>query len=470
MEERQATFPLRHETISLRLYNQGALRRRGQFANAMTTNIQEAAASEPAIVPTRTDSIEQIQRRTVRVLALAQVFGGIGAAAGAAVGALLAADLATESLSGLSSTASVIGTAFIAIPVSRVMNERGRRPGLQLAYLIGICGALLVVSGAVVDFFPLALLGLFLTGGGYAAGLQSRYAAADLATAERRGRDLSSVVWATTIGSVLGPNLADPMGDFAERISIPSLAGPYLLTVMVFIIAAMLISILLRPDPLLTAQALQMKESGAASPTQRRNIPIREAFVYIRNIPAASLGLLSMAIGQSVMVAVMSMTPVHLKHGDADLRIIGFVISGHITGMYIASPLVGWAVDRFGRRPIIILGGAILLISFMIAGTASGHESLQLGVGLFMLGLGWSCTLIGGSTLLTESIPIDDRASIQGAADLMMGMSGATAGLTAGLIVGLGSYSLLNLVAVLLVVPLIVLAVRFGYRPAPAPA
>ncbi|MGD9711410.1 MAG: MFS transporter [Thermomicrobiales bacterium] len=406
----------------------------------------------------------------MRILAFAQVFGGIGAAAGAAVGALLAADLATESLSGLSSTASVIGTAFIAVPVSRVMNERGRRPGLQLAYAIGIGGALLVVLGAILDFFPVALLGLFLTGGGYAAGLQSRYAAADLASAERRGRDLSSVVWATTIGSVLGPNLADPMGNLAERIGVPSLAGPYLLTVCVFIIAGLLISMLLRPDPLLVARGVQAEVTGIAEPAKRRNVPLREAFAYIRGIPAASLGLTSMAIGQSVMVAVMSMTPVHLKHGGADLRIIGFVISGHITGMYIASPLVGWAVDRFGRRPIIILGGVILLISFMIAGTASGHESLQLGIGLFLLGLGWSCTLIGGSTLLTESIPVDDRASMQGAADLLMGISGASAGLTAGLIVGLGSYAMLNVIAVLLVVPLIVLAVRFRYQQAFATA
>jgi len=353
--------------------------------------------------------------------------------------------------------------------VSRVMNDHGRRPGLLLAYAIGVGGALLVVLGAILGFFPVALAGLFLTGGGYAAGLQSRYAAADLASPDRRGRDLASVVWATTIGSVLGPNLADPMGNLAERIGVPSLAGPYLLTVCVFIIAGALISVFLRPDPLLLAHAIRADSTGVAEPAKRRNVPLLEAFAYIRSIPAASLGLMSMAIGQSVMVAVMSMTPVHLKHGDADLRIIGFVISGHITGMYIASPLVGWAVDRFGRRPIIILGGVILLAAFMVAGTASGHQSLQLGVGLFLLGLGWSCTLIGGSTLLTESLPVDERASMQGAADLLMGISGAAAGLTAGLIVGLGSYAMLNVVTILLVVPLIALAVRHGYRVAPEP-
>ena len=405
-----------------------------------------------------------IQQRTVRVLAATQIFGGIGAAAGAAVGALLAAELATESLSGLSSTASVIGTAFIAIPVSRLMNARGRRPGLLFAYSIGILGAMLVVAGAALDFFPLALLGLFATGGGYTAGLQSRYAAADLAMPARRGRDLSTVVWATTIGSVLGPNLADPMGNLAERIGIPSLAGPYLLTVVVFTLAALLVGLFLTPDPLLTARAIHNEATGQAAGTRPRDRSIREVVELIASIPPATLGLVAMAIGQSVMVAVMSMTPVHLKHGDADLRIIGFVISGHITGMYIASPLVGMLSDRIGRRPVIIAGGVILLTSFMIAGTASGHESLQLGIGLFTLGLGWSCTLIAGSTLLTESVPVDERPNIQGAADLIMGMSGASAGLLAGLVVGLGSYALLNLLAVVLVVPLIALAVRAGYQ------
>ena len=411
-----------------------------------------------------TASQPEVQGRVVRVLAAAQIFGGIGAAAGAAVGALLAAELATESLSGLSSTASVIGTAFIAIPIARVMNARGRRPGLLLAYAIGIIGAMLVVAGAVLDFFPLALLGLFATGGGYTAGLQSRYAAADLASSERRGRDLSTVVWATTIGSVLGPNLADPMGNLAERFGIPSLAGPYLLTVVVFAVAALLVSTFLRPDPLLTARAIHNEATGLAAGTRPIDRSVREGMTLITSIPAATLGLLAMVIGQAVMVAVMSMTPVHLKHGDADLRIIGFVISGHITGMYIASPLVGVISDRIGRRPVVIAGGVILLVSFMIAGSASGHESLQLGVGLFTLGLGWSCTLIAGSTLLTESIPAESRPNIQGTADLMMGICGASAGLLAGLVVGLGSYAMLNVIAVLLVVPLITLAVRAGYQ------
>lgn len=405
--------------------------------------------------------IHATQQRIVRVLAAAQVLGGIGVAAGAAVGALLAADLATESLSGLAAASSVIGAAIFAIPVSRIMNQHGRRPGLLLAYAIGIVGALLVVVGAVIGQFPVALLGLVAMGGGTTAGLQSRYAATDLATPERRGRSLSTVVWATTVGSVLGPNLSEPMGNFAETIGVPRLAGPYLMTIGVFSISAAMIGLLLRPDPLITAREELARTTGLATGPALQT-SIRAVIGSISSVPPAILGLVSMAAGHAVMVAVMSMTPVHLQHDGASLRIIGFVISGHITGMYIASPLVGMAADRFGRRSVIISGGFVLLASLVIAGTATGHESTQLGIGLFLLGLGWSCTLIGGSTLLTESVPVDNRPNVQGTADLIMGIAGAGAALLSGVVVGLGSYGLLNLLAALLVIPMLVLAVRKG--------
>jgi MFS family permease len=414
--------------------------------------------------PDASSSVPDTQRRIVRVLAAAQILGGIGVAAGAAVGALLAADLSMESLSGLSSASSTIGAALIALPVARVMTLRGRRPGLLLAYAIGILGAITVVTGAALSLFPLALLGLMLTGGGQTAGLQSRYAATDLAAPETRGRALATVVWATTVGSVLGPNLAEPMGNLAERFGVPRLAGPYMLTVVVFILAAAVIALMLRPDPLDVARTLHIERAGGAR--LARQASVGEAVRLVRTIPPALLGFLAMAIGQAVMVAVMSMTPVHLQHGEASLRIIGFVISGHITGMYIASPLVGIAADRIGRRPVIVAGGAILLASFLIAGTASGHESAQLAVGLFLLGLGWSCTLIAGSTLLTESIPAQERPNVQGTADLLMGIAGASAGLLSGLVVGLGSYALLNLICAVLVVPLVAATLRSAPRTA----
>jgi MFS family permease len=405
-----------------------------------------------------------VHRRVLRVLAVAQIFGGIGVATGAAVGALLAADLSSDAFSGVASASGVIGAAIIALPVARLMAVQGRRPGLLLAYAIGIIGALLVVAGATLRFFPLALLGLIMAGGGTTATLQSRYAATDLADPRHRGRSLATVVWATTIGSVLGPNLADPMGDVAEWVGIPRLAGPYLLTVAVYALSAALVALLLRPDPLIVARAIEDETRTDAS-APRLRLTMRQGLDVITSRPAALLGLTAMALGHAVMVAVMSMTPVHLRHSDASLRVIGLVISVHITGMYVASPLVGMAADRYGRRPVIVLGTLILLSAFAFAGLASGHEARQLGIGLTLLGLGWSCTMIAGSTLLTESVPLEVRPSVQGTADLLMGIAGAGAGLLSGVVVGFGSYALLNVITAMLIVALLGWTLRSLRRP-----
>lgn len=424
--------------------------------------LAESAVIETPVVAWSLDEIAAVQRRTVGVLAISQVLGGLGTGSVAAVGALLAADLATESLSGLSSAGSVVGAALIALPVARIMQERGRRPGLQIAYAIGVVGTLIVVLGARLDSFAIAMIGVVLTGAGMTAGLQSRYAATDLAAANRRGRSLSTVVWATTVGSVLGPNLASPMGSFAESIGIPRLAGPYLLTSAVFLLAAVMISVLLRPDPLLVSREVRIAagERGASDAARRR--PVGETFAMIRQIPAALLGLCSVVIGHAVMVSVMSMTPVHLQHDGASLEIVGIIISAHITGMYVASPLVGIGVDRYGRRPVMLVGVLLLLGACAFAGTSTGHETVQLGIGLTLLGLGWSCTLIAGSTLLTDSVPVEERPSAQGATDLLMGVAGASAALLSGVIVGFGSYAMLAIAASILVFALATVALRPG--------
>jgi MFS family permease len=402
------------------------------------------------------------QRRTVAVLAATQVLGGVGVAVGVAVAALLAAALATDSMSGLAGSASVVGAALLAVPVSRFMDARGRRAGLALAYLLGVVGALAVVASAFAHSFPGALVGMLLFGGATTAGLQARYAATDLAEPARRGAALSTVVWATTVGAVLGPNLAGPVGDLAERLGVPPLAGPFLLSAVAFGLAAASLVVLLRPDPLRLARTLRGgRTSGAGGePAFRPRGSVRTAVRLIRRTPAALLGLAAITVGHAAMVGVMSMTPVHLHHGGASLRVIGAVISFHIAGMYAASPLVGRAADRVGRRTVVVAGAVLLLSALAVSGTASGDDATRLAAGLTLLGLGWSCTLIAGSTLLTEAVPAGSRPAVQGAADLVMGIAGATAGVLAGVVVGYGSYGLLTVVTAVPVVPLAVAALR----------
>lgn len=411
------------------------------------------AAGDVPVSPT----VARVQRRTLLVLVGAQILVGLGVAIGIAVGSLLAADLAgTASLAGLAATAAVAGTALLAAPVSRVMDRHGRRRGLVLAYVVAATGAGVVVLAGIVESFPLALLGLVLFGGGSAGNLQARFVAVDLATVRNRGTALSIVVWAATVSGVVGPNLADPAGQFAGRLGLDHLSGPFLLSLVSFAGAAVVIWALLRPDPLLLARA----ERGDDLTVVRPRTSVRAALRIVAAHQSAMLGLGAIAVGHAAMVGVMTMTPVHMEHGGATLRVIGLVISVHIAGMFAFSPLVGMAADRIGRRPVIVAGTVLLLVACAVSGTAAEHDSTQLGIGLTLLGLGWSCTLVAGSTLLTESIPVDARPSVQGASDVVMNVAGAAASIVAGVVVAGIGFGWLALFTAIAVLPLAAAALR----------
>ncbi|MBM7081694.1 MFS transporter [Micromonospora humidisoli] len=417
-------------------------------------------------VPARPD-VAPIQRRTLRLLVATQTIGGVGVAIGISVGALLAARVAGTAVAGLAQSCGVVGAALLAVPVTRIMNGHGRRPGLVVAYLTGAVGALLVVLATVTGGVPLLFLGMLLFGGGTAANLQARYTAVDLAEPARRGRQLSLVVWATTIGSVAAPNFAALADRVTHAWGLPSLAGPFAFSAAAFGLAAVVLLLLLRPDPLLTARRLAAAEAGtppgAAAPAPGgRRAGMRAAWRVVRGRPAARLGIAAVAVGHLVMVAVMAMTPVRLgeSHSDADvLRVVGIVLSVHIAGMYAFSPVVGWLTDRWGRRAVILVGVGTLLSACAVAGTA-GHHTPRLSVGLALLGLGWSATMVAGSTLLSEAVPSRVRPSVQGLSDLTMGLAGAGAAAASGFVMRVAGYPTLTLLAAIAVVPLLALALR----------
>jgi MFS family permease len=412
-----------------------------------------------ALSETRTEQrldVRRLQRRTLTVLILSQMIGGIGVAIGIAVGALLAKRMGGVAISGLGQSSLVVGAALLAVPVTRLMTRRGRRPGLTLAYLIGAIGAALVLAAAVWGSVPLLFAGLFLFGGGNAANYQARYSAVDLADPARRARQLSWVVWATTIGSVAGPNLAQAADDSVARFGAVQYSGPFAFSAVAFLVAGLLVFVLLRPDPLLTARSL----ASASTPVAPK-VGLAAAAREVLASPAARLGVAAVAMGHLVMVGVMAMTPVHIDeagHPDT-LRIVGLVLSVHIAGMYALSPVTGWVTDRIGRRPVILIGVALLVAACAVAGTA-GHDTVRLTLGLSLLGLGWSCTMVAGSTLLTESVGVTNRASVQGLSDLVMGVAAASAGALSGLVVAWSSYATLTVLAAVATVPLIALALR----------
>jgi MFS family permease len=413
--------------------------------------------------------LSAVQRRTVGLLFLTQVIGGVGLAVAGSVGALLAAEIAGVSLSGVAQSLSVIGAALFAVPAATIVVRHGRRPSLATGYGLAAVGALLVVAAAMRGSVPFLFAGFFLLGCASAAGYQARYAAVDLATDALRGRHLSLVVWATTIGAILGPSLAAPAGAAGQRYGVPTLAGPFIFSALLFVVAVVVLLLLLRPDPAVVARGLTESPTSVSSRTRHG---VRAALPVVLALPAARLGVGAMAIGHAVMVAVMAMTPVHIRSAGHDaahtLRLVGLILSAHIAGMFALAPVFGWLTDRVGRRPVVGLGIGLLLAACAVA-RAAGQDPVQLGVGLMLLGQGWSATMVAGSTMLSEAVPVELRASSQGLSDLAMGLAGATAGALSGVVLEHWGYPTLAGLAALATAPLIVMMIAgFSARRTPS--
>ena len=404
-----------------------------------------------------------LQRRTLRVLLVSQVLAGAGLAAGVTVGALLAEDmLGSAGLAGLPAGLLTLGSAAAAVGVGRLSQRAGRRPGLAAGYVVGAVGGAGVVLAAAIDSVPLLLLSLLLYGSGTATNLQARYAGADLAAPGRRGRAVSTVLVATTLGAVAGPNLVRPMGSVAARLGIPELAGPFLLASAAYALAAVVVSTQLRPDPLLTARALADEAARSA---------VTPPVVAPTDVVLLRLGATAMILTQLVMVGIMTMTPVHMRDHGHGLGAAGLVISLHILAMFGPSPITGALVDRVGRRPLIAAGGVTLLCAGLLAAAAPPDSVGLLALALVLLGLGWNLGLVAGTALLTDALPLERRARTQGTVDLGVALAGATGGIGSGLVVAASSYAALGLAGGLVAFALVpsLLVLRAAGPPPAAP-
>jgi MFS family permease len=410
-----------------------------------------AASSTPVDTTT-------LQRDTLRVLVVSNMLGGVAVASGIAVIGLLAENISgSTSLAGLGATSLTLGAAAVAVPLARTARAHGRRISLSVGYLIALAGAVLSIVAAQVDSMILLMLGGCLFGSGSATNLQARYAATDAADPRHIARALSLVVWATTIGVVLGPNLTGAGGAVGIALGITPLAGPYVFSVVAFALSLLVVWFGLR--------RLQRARPAVIARAERQ--PLAATFRAVFAIPQARLGLVAIAVAHAVMVGVMSMTSVHLRHHGATLTVVGFVISGHVAGMYALSPVMGWLADRAGRLRTIWIGLAILALSLAVAAVAPNDAHAITAVALVLLGLGWSACLVAGSASLSQSVPVEIRTSAQGLSDLTMGVLASIAGIAAGPILdGLGFHWLAVLCGILLI-PVALLAAR---TPAPAPA
>lgn len=402
---------------------------------------------------TAPEEVARVQRRTVWVLSLGQVLGGLAFGATLSLGAVLAADLSgDESFSGLAAAAVTLGTAATAVPLAMVARRRGRRLSLTLGMGVALVGVVLVVAAVALRAFPLLLAAFLIIGAGQAANLQSRFAAADLATDASRGRDLSIVVWATTVGAVLGPNLTGPGEIVGGAVGMPPLTGPYLFTIVAQLLAIGLYLAAMRPDPLLLAQRVVAAAAPGSRPIARDDSPV-----------TARYAIFAVAAAHGTMVSVMAMTPVHLVHlthgasEAATLSVIGLTLSLHIAGMYALSPVFGILSDRVGRVPTILVG-QVLLAAALLTASFGQQSTVAVTVALILLGLGWSASTVAGSTLLTEASSEERRTRRQGISDFTMSIVGAAGAIAAGAVLGWIGYGGLALVVMALVASAALLA------------
>ena len=399
---------------------------------------------------------QAVQRRTVAILSAGQVLGGIAFGATVSLGALLAADISgDDALSGLATASVTLGAALCAIPLARLATKLGRRRALTLGNLFALIGIGIVILAAALRVFPLLLVGIVLIGAGNAGNLQSRFAATDLASSHHRGRDLSIVVWATTVGGVAGPLLLGPGEVLGQAIGMPPQTGSYLFSLVAQVAAFVLYIVALRPDPLLLAQRIMAAGADQNTVEERRDHPL-----------VARYAMFAIAASHVTMASVMAMTPIHLAHlahgahgghaTPADISsLVGVTIAMHVAGMYALSPVFGILADRWGRLRVVLLGQALLAASLLFAMFAN-DQAWGVMVALVLLGLGWSAATVSGAALLTEATMPALRTRRQGRSDSLMSFSAAGGAVLAGVILSNFQYGGLAVAASVLVLAIVV--------------
>ena len=408
-------------------------------------------------------SLEAARRRAGRTLVAGVAFGSIGHIAAITIATIAARELAGSTiLAGAPGAAVVGGAALGSALLGWIAARRGRRPALAAGYGLGVVGAAIATVAVIVSSLPLLLVGTFLIGFGNSSNQASRYAAADLVTPERRATAISTVVWAATVGAVVGPNLVPVAGGIMASVGLPEIAGAYLVPVVFVGAAALLTHILLRPDPF---------EIAHTSSQVGMNDAPSEALTGVLRRPVVISALVALVVGQAVMTLIMTMTPLHMVTYGQGLAAVGVVISAHTLGMFAFAPVSGRLTDRFGPVGVIFLGTAVLAASSALAAAAPPAEQTLLLVAMFLLGWGWNLGFVAGSALLTSGVLLAERASVQGFTDALIWSAAAIASAGSGVVVATAGYATLGLLGVALVaLPVLVLATRRDRFPAAAPS
>jgi MFS family permease len=410
------------------------------------------AAAIAAGIPA--SELPRLRRRMRWVLFAVAALGSTGYIAAVTVGTLVAAELSGgAALGGLPTTTTTIGTATAASLIALVMLRWGRRLGLLLGLAVGVLGGAVVLVSVVAASIPLLLIGSALTGFANAAGNLGRYIAADMASPDRRASAIGLVVWGTTVGAVIGPNLTAPAGAVAVSLGMPELAGPYALTVLFIGLAWAVAALLLRPEPYALADPTALPTTD-----QHGEVPSLPAILAR---PSVATALVTLVAAQVVMVLIMTMTPLHLIDHGHGLTTVGLVLSAHTFGMFGLSPITGRLTDRFGS-PMVITAGLIgLALAALLAALAPPDGGFLLTLALFLLGYGWNLCFVAASSLVSHGLSLAERTRVQGIADALTWGTAAFASLSSGLVVAAASYTVLGFVGVALTaIPAVFLALQ----------
>ena len=372
---------------------------------------------------------------------LSQTLGGLGLSAGITVGALIAQELlGTDSLAGLPSAIFTLGSSLAAFLVGRLTQSGGRRSGLSTGFLVGGIGAVGVIASTAMQQVVFLFLSLFIYGFGTATNLQARYAGSDLAEPQDRSKAISTAMVATTFGAVLGPNLSNFMSNLAVQLQLPPLTGSFILSAFAYISSGLVLFLFLRPDPYQVAKELENQQSEKNSTHISINQTHRKS-VFI--------GALIMITTQMVMIAIMTMTPIHMKAHGHGLSTVGIVIGIHVGSMYLPSLLTGSLVAKIGAYKMGVASGITLSLAAVVAMIAPPHSTFVLSIALSLLGIGWNFGLISGTTMIVDSTAISDRLKIQGTVDVFIALAGSIGGALSGIILGRFSYGTLGLLGVI---------------------
>jgi MFS family permease len=385
--------------------------------------------------------------RLMSTLLAAQVCGSTGNTLTLAMGSIVAADLTgSNTLSGVPVAVGALGGALASVPLARLMGRSGRRPGLALGYALAVIGSVFSMLGVVQHSFPLFLLGMFLFGFGQTSGLLGRFAAADISTVGQRGQAIGLIVGGATAGSIIGPNLMAPATSLGSLFGLPAVGGPFLIGIGGFGLAALLIQVLLRPDPLAIAHQFHHPDT-----VKRASRAARPLAVILR-LPRIRIALGALMVCQLVMIGTTSTAAIYLQDHGHDVGMIGIAVSLHLGGMYVASPITGWLCDRVGRLAMIVTGCLLLIVATVVAGLAPGSNGLLVASMFGLNGIGWNFAFVSGSALLTDALEPAERTSMQGFADLMSGLMGALGSTLGGIALQSWGFPILNAAGAVLVV------------------